>query len=52
MISITAEVEVLGLDEVIEVITENLRLKSLSQHFEESDKCISSEVKIMFWPNV
>ena len=35
------EVEVLGLDEVIEVITENLRLKSLSQHFEESDKCIS-----------
>lgn len=28
----TVEVEVLGLDEVIEDMTENLRLKSLSQH--------------------
>ena len=32
MISVTVEVEVLGLDEVIEDIRENLRLKSLRQH--------------------
>ena len=46
------EVAVLGHDEVIEDITENLRVKSLGQHLEESDKCVYSEVKIMFWTNV
>lgn len=32
IISITIEIEVLGLDEICEDIIENLRVKGLSQH--------------------
>lgn len=44
--------EVLGLNEILEDLTENLRVKGFGQHLEESDKCIFSEVKITFWLNV
>lgn len=51
-ISIILGVEVLGLNEIFEDITEDLRAKSLGQHLEEPDKCIYSEVKVTFWFNV
>lgn len=52
IISITIEIVVLGLNEICEDITENLRVKGLSRHHEESDKFIYSEVKLTLWLNV
>lgn len=51
IISIIIKIEVLGLNEICEDITEESKSEGLSQHCEESDKFIYSEVKIT-WLNI